>query len=119
MKLKNLNCAGFTLVEVMIVVSIIGLVAVIAIPNFVHARAESRKNTCIANLRQIDNAKTPWGAEKGKVPGSIPADDDLFGQNHYLRYKPVCPSDGDYDLQPLDKSPLCSLGEVEGHILER
>jgi prepilin-type N-terminal cleavage/methylation domain-containing protein len=117
MKLKNLNRSGFTLVEVMIVVCIIGLVATIAVPNFVQARAVSRRNTCIANLRQIDNAKTTWGAEKRKSLDTVPADDELFGPSRYLAEKPVCPSEGDYEVQPLKTKPTCSLGETDGHTL--
>jgi general secretion pathway protein G len=117
MKLKRLYCAGFTLTEVMIVVFIIGLLAAIVIPNYVHARTVSRRNTCIANLRQIDNAKQTWAMEKGKVSTDAPEVTDLVGSDRYLRQVPICPGDGEYTLEQVSKKPTCSLGPTEGHTL--
>jgi prepilin-type N-terminal cleavage/methylation domain-containing protein len=68
---------GFTLVEIMIVVAIIGLLAAIAIPNFVKARKTAQTNTCINNLRQIDGAKQSWAIEKGKTSTDAPVATDL------------------------------------------
>ena len=51
---EPIDRAAFTLVEIMIVVAVIGLLAAIAIPNFVYSRAKSQANACINNLRQID-----------------------------------------------------------------
>src|SRR5512138_3820624 len=77
MKIKRSLKKGFTLVEIMIVVAIIGLLATIAIPNFVKARTTSQMNACINNLRQIDGAKQQWALENGKVDTDSPADTDI------------------------------------------
>jgi prepilin-type N-terminal cleavage/methylation domain-containing protein len=61
---------GFTLVEIMIVVAIIGLLAAIAIPAFMKARNSARRNGCINNLRQIDGAKDQYALEYGGTNGS-------------------------------------------------
>jgi prepilin-type N-terminal cleavage/methylation domain-containing protein len=68
--IKNNRKAGFTLVEIMIVVAIIGLLAAIAIPNFVKARQTAQRNACISNLRQIDGAKEQWALENKKSAGT-------------------------------------------------
>ena len=71
-KIRGHPRGGFTLVEIMIVVAIIGLLAAIGIPNFVRARETSQTNACINNLRIIDQAKQEWALELGQVSSVIP-----------------------------------------------
>src|SRR5204862_5578809 len=73
MQIRTSKKSGFTLVEIMIVVAIIGLLAAIAIPNFVKARTTSQANACINNLRQIDGAKQQWALEQKQSATTAPA----------------------------------------------
>ena len=117
MKANPFRTAGFTLVEIMIVVAIIALLAAIAVPNFIKARTNSQRSTCIANLKQIDGAKATWAMEKKKANSDTPDDTDLFGATLYIRVKPGCPANGDYSIEQVDNRPSCSLGTTEGHTL--
>ena len=117
MRIKpNCRC-GFTLVEIIIVVAIIGLLAALAIPNFVKSRSRGQQNVCINNLRQIDSAKQQWALENRRTGDVIPEETEL--QPYLVRGNagrmPVCPAGGatatnfatSYSINAVTNPPTC------------
>jgi competence protein ComGC len=97
----------------LILVPIIGLLAAIAIPNFVRARTEAQRSACIMNLRMIEGAKAAWALENKKENGDIPRDEDLWGAGKYMKEKPTCPAGGQYSLQSVERPPTCTISRHE------
>lgn len=62
-KMNSASKAGFTLVEIMIVVAIIALLAAIAVPNFLRARKRSQATALLEDMRMIDAAKDQYAIE--------------------------------------------------------
>jgi prepilin-type N-terminal cleavage/methylation domain-containing protein len=116
MKIQNNKKAGFTLVEIMIVVAIIGLLAAIAIPNFVRARTTSQQNACINNLRQLDGAVQQWALETKQASGATVT---ISNVKPYIKMDstgnvPACPAGGSYTVSTVNSNPLCN---ISGHAL--
>ncbi len=113
MKNRTSRKAGFTLVEIMIVVAIIGLLAAIAIPNFIKARTTAQSNACINNLRQIDGAIQQYALEYNQGVGSTITSGQLspfLGRGTAGSF-PTCPAKGVYGSSFANNAaPTCTLG---------
>ena len=109
--MKNIRShrRGFTLVEIMIVVAIIGLLASIAIPHLGRARETAYRNACISNLQQIEGAIQRWSLDMKKDEGQAVAYSDIRG---YLQRSVVCPAGGtsfddSYTITAVEAAPIC------------
>ena len=104
--------SGFTLLEIMIVVGIIGMLAALAIPNVLHSRTVSQRTVCINGLRQIEAAKSQWALENGGTNGD--AVDPSFISYIKKGDSLTCPTGSSYTVNAVGVDPAC---DVAGHVL--
>ena len=110
---------GFSLVEIMIAVVIVGIILAIALPNYFKSGKTSQKTVCIANLEKIDAAIDQWALENHVSAGTAVSGSEEEIYNDYVRGgKPKCPAGGEYTLYAVGTNPqdACSK-EDEGHKL--
>ena len=97
----------------MVTVAIIGLLAAIALPSFLNARARSQANACISNLRMIEDASDEFAIDTGKTTGArvrLTRDLTPYIKLNVVGKIPSCPAGGVYSDRIIGQLPTCSLG---------
>lgn len=128
---------GLTLVEIMIVIIIIGLLALIAVPNFTTSANRVRRDTCINNLIQIDLAKEQWALENnlevgdaGSTPDAEDLDpyirEDIWDAGYTTGHSLICPLDSSgtptfgtsYTINAFGDTtpPACNISPADHHL---
>lgn len=106
---QNSRKSGFTLVELMIVVLIIGILLAVAVPQWIGARERSRRSSCVSNIRLIDHAKEQFAMETGLINGAPCTMADIYPD--YIgrtMSRPECHSGGNYTVGNIGETPTCS-----------
>ena len=114
---RHQGAGGFTLVEIMIVVAILGIILAIAGPTWMSQRVRSQQRVCQENLYKIDGAKEQWALEGNKPNTAVPAWTDLVAADGsgYVKKEPICPAGGTYALNAINDSATCTVVVPRDH----
>ena len=91
----------------------VGMLAAIAIPNFVVARKKAQFNACQSNMRSLQAGKEQWALENPARKTQAPEESDIVGAGKFVP-EIVCPAGGVYSLNGLKESPSCTThGQIK------
>lgn len=109
------NKKGFTLVEIIIVVAIVGILSAVATIHFIRARQMARNNICVTNLKQIQDAIQNWAIGENMDATDIPTTGDLVPR--YIQSWPACPQrNQSYEPCAVDEVPQCPTDPGNHHL---
>jgi prepilin-type N-terminal cleavage/methylation domain-containing protein len=116
---KRCNRQGFTLTEIMIVVTIIGIVLAIVVPSFIKAREEAHRQSCREAQTKLSGAIQQWAMANGAQSDAVPADyTALIGAEAYIMRTPVCPiGDVPIELHAASAVSVCP-NSIDSHEIE-
>lgn len=108
---------GFSLIEIMIVVSILGIILAIAGPTWWRQRLLSQSRVCQENMTKIDGAKEQWALENNKEGTAEPVWSDLVAGDGsgYLKSTPECPASGSYTIGAVETAARCTITTPMDH----
>jgi len=127
MKLKR-NQKGFTLIEVLLIVVILGIIAAIAIPRLMASKQEAQTSSCHSNCANINTALEKYYFDSGTYPADTTAmlamlaaagvDPDGAGPMGVTIYMPdgppSCPTTGSYQLTTSKRAKCTVHGDING-----
>ena len=116
--LRHKSKNGFTIVETIIILAIIGIFCATAIPNLNRARTYTQRDQCIINLRRIAVAKERWSLETGAKDAVTPTSSQLnaYIDDGVLKLK--CPLDPNssfatsYGVRSVSSDPVCKIDKI-------
>jgi general secretion pathway protein G len=111
---KGINAAGFTLLEMMVVISIIIILMAVAIPNYNRSVIQSRESVMRSNLSTLRSVISQYTLDKQKAPQSL---DDLV-QAGYLRQIPMDPMTKETNWEVVQEDALMSVDQQEPGIFD-
>lgn len=112
---------GFTIIEIMIIVAILGLLIGIAVPNVIRSKRNAIRNTCIQNMQLLTYAVEQYALENNASSGTTPPENDIWGTDtSYIKDKLKCPEgDSYYTVPNVGADAACpNVTSFPEHVLE-